>query len=55
MKTSLLFTLALTLLPSCTTNQQLNDKIIDVGFDLVTLGLTQNAPPVELPPVTVSK
>lgn len=55
MKISILFALTLTLLPSCTTNPQLNDKIIDVGFDLITLGLTQKSPPVELPPVTISK
>lgn len=55
MKPSILFALTLTLLPSCTTNQQLNDKIINVGFDLVTFGLTQKSPAAELPPVTVSK
>lgn len=55
MKTLVLFALTISLLTSCTTNQQLNDKIIDVGFGLITLGLTQKAPPVELPPATVSK
>lgn len=55
MKTLVFFALTVSLLPSCTTNQQLNDKLIDVGFDLVTLGLTQKAPAVELPPVTESK
>lgn len=50
MKT-LLLNLALVVgLASCTTNQPLNDKLIGVGFDLITLGLTQEAPlPQPLP------
>jgi len=40
---------------SCTTNQPLNDKLIGVGFDLITLGLTQNAPAPEPLPTTLSK
>ena len=51
----LIASLCLLSLPACTTNQPLNDKIIDVGVGLITLGLTQQAPvppPVEK---TVSK
>ena len=40
-------------LASCTTNEQLNAKLIDVSLDIVTLGITQKAP--EPQPLTHSK
>jgi len=53
MKTLFLVSLVAAL-ASCTTNQPLNDKLVDVTLDLLTLGLTQNAPE-PLPAITVSK
>jgi len=53
MKTLFLAALAFAL-SSCTSSAPLNDKLVDVTLDLLTLGLTQNAPE-PLPAITVSK
>jgi len=42
-------------LASCTTNQPLNDKLVSVGVELITLGMAQNAPAPEPLPTTLSK
>jgi hypothetical protein len=55
MKT-LLLNLALVVgLASCTTNQPLNDKLVSVGVELITLGMAQNATTPEPLPRTLSK
>lgn len=55
MKT-LLLNLALVVgLTSCTTNQPLNDKLVSVGAELITLGMAQNAPVPQPLPTTLSK
>jgi len=55
MKTPLLLLALVAVLASCTTSQPLNDKLVSVGFDLITLGMAQNATTPEPLPTTLSK
>jgi len=48
-----LLALTLIFLTSCTTNQPLNDKLLNVGFELVTFGLASQQAPT--PPPTPTK
>lgn len=45
----LILTLTVLSLASCTTNQALNDKLLNVGFELVTFGLASQQAPVPQP------
>jgi len=55
MKTLLLHLGLVVGLASCTTSQPLNDRLVSVGVELITLGMAQNAPVPQPLPTTFSK